>query len=741
MKTAWAVLTALALTVAVRGETIVVDIRGGGHPADIQQTLDAAASGDEILVRPGVYRISKPLDFNRGRDPATRGRTPPRNIVLRSEGGWKETTLRWTGETDEDRASVVVFQNGEGKTSVLEGFTIEGGEGTVRGEDRAGGGVLCVNGSAPEVRKCHFVGNRAGLGGGLFSGDGAKPTVIGCIFRANRAKRGGGLYCDSGSSITLKGCSIADNWVGNHPVAGSGGGVGSVPGASLILEDCLVWRNVAQGGAGAGVQCGGDAKLTRCSILGNLAPSGIGGGVLCWSDSVTLVDCTIWGNAASMAGGVAVGVEAKPTISHCTITGNCSEHEGGGIGGMPQASPTVESCIVWGNAGGSIGGMHEFEPRVSHSCVEAENVWPGEGNIDKDPLFVGWKTEEVYVDRSRKESGDGSRDNPYRDLDEALNFNLALSKTSPCIDAAPDGRSMGADHGVRDVTPAARRVVHLDPGTYDISGFSLANNVSLRGAGPEKTVIHGTVHGLRTGASLSGVTVTRGCYGGILVGYGEAPEIMRCVVKANVRSGLSCGVEAAPRVTNCVFSGNSAANIEPGPAGHGGGVRCEPLSSPEFVNCLIFGNAALRGGGVFCQGGCRPVFRNCTISGNRVALQRGTGAGHIQGDSGLRFVSCILWGNEPSGTCGELTHCIAQEDPLFVRDGKFDYGRSVTLKVHGLERKIPDFVVEEPDLHLRHGSPAIDKGKVEGAPEKDLAGNSRPVGARVDVGAYEYGPR
>ena len=42
------------------------------------------------------------------------------------------------------------------------------------------------------------------------------------------------------------------------------------------------------------------------------------------------------------------------------------------------------------------------------------------------------------------------------------------------------------------------------------------------------------------------------------------------------------------------------------------------------------------------------------------------------------------------------------------------------------------------DFRLRKGSPAIDAGSSELAPETDIVGTTRPQGDAVDLGAYEY---
>jgi parallel beta-helix repeat protein len=45
---------------------------------------------------------------------------------------------------------------------------------------------------------------------------------------------------------------------------------------------------------------------------------------------------------------------------------------------------------------------------------------------------------------------------------------------------------------------------------------------------------------------------------------------------------------------------------------------------------------------------------------------------------------------------------------------------------------------ENGDYHLQVGSPCIDAGTSQGAPDTDMDGDSRPKGAGYDMGAYEY---
>jgi parallel beta-helix repeat protein len=205
----------------------------------------------------------------------------------------------------------------------------------------------------------------------------------------------------------------------------------------------------------------------------------------------------------------------------------------------------------------------------------------------------------------------------------------------------------------------------------------------------------------------------------------SSPVLTSCRISGNGAGdggGVYCRGDSCPILTSCTISGNYAL------VGCGG-VDCGGNSSGRLTNCTISGNSS----GVYCWNSSSPVLINCTISGNR---DRGLYCPDLGASATL--TNCILWSNGPASDCGDLSHCLTTEDPLFVQGGVFDFTRFVTVEILGSEHSLPDFIVEPSDYHLLEGSPAIDAGTCEGAPERDIVGTRRPQGAGCDIGAYEY---
>ena len=82
----------------------------------IQEAIDNSADGDSVIVRSGIYMEN--INFL------------GKAITVKSEGGPDVTIIDGSNAVYPDSGNVVLFINGEGFDSVLEGFTITGGAGS-----------------------------------------------------------------------------------------------------------------------------------------------------------------------------------------------------------------------------------------------------------------------------------------------------------------------------------------------------------------------------------------------------------------------------------------------------------------------------------------------------------------------------------------------------------------------------------------------------------------------------------
>ncbi|MHC4786186.1 MAG: right-handed parallel beta-helix repeat-containing protein, partial [Planctomycetota bacterium] len=161
---------------------------GSGTEGDpycsIQTAVDSAVDTDEIVVAPGSY--SEAINFL--------GKV----IWLHSSDGPEVTTIDGTGNYH-----VIQCVTGEGSDTILEGFTITGGNANGSSLNGEGGGMRALS-SSPTVTDCTFSGNEAGqFGGGLYADSPyGSPTVTNCTFSGNSALEGGGMYTKTGSNQT-----------------------------------------------------------------------------------------------------------------------------------------------------------------------------------------------------------------------------------------------------------------------------------------------------------------------------------------------------------------------------------------------------------------------------------------------------------------------------------------------------------------------------------------------------------
>jgi hypothetical protein len=306
----------------------------------IQDAIDVAEAGDEIVVTNGVYETGGQTLV----ESLTSRVVVTKPLTVRSVNGPEVTVIRGyqvPGATNGDGAVRCVYLFADGAT--IAGFTLTNGAG------REGGGLLCDSASCI-ASNCILVGNAAENGGG-----GAwRGTLNDCTLAGNSTLGfgfGGGAIASE-----LSNCTISSNSAG-----GQGGGV-----YGGTLNRCTVSGNLASAGGGAA-----SSTLKHCTLSFNLA-AGFGGGT--WASD--LADCTIISNSASFGGGAGPRFQTEigytpVTLNNCSLIGNSALSGGGAWGNI------LNNCtLLWNSAsvcgGGAFGGMYNCcgeDPPMLRNCA------------------------------------------------------------------------------------------------------------------------------------------------------------------------------------------------------------------------------------------------------------------------------------------------------------------------------------------------------------------------------------
>ena len=161
-----------------------------------------------------------------------------------------------------------------------------------------------------------------------------------------------------------------------------------IEGTILGLQTDAVLANLTvTGGTSGGIVVARDQspEITACTITANAGFNGAG--VRCHSgSSPTLTNCLIWGNEGTRGGGLFC-TRASPNLLNCTIAANSASF-GSGLYFQGSSSPTVRNCIVWSRDGEAIWASSSSTAVVTYSCIAGAATWPGEGNLNEDPMFV-----------------------------------------------------------------------------------------------------------------------------------------------------------------------------------------------------------------------------------------------------------------------------------------------------------------------------------------------------------------
>ncbi len=282
----------------------------------LQSAIDAAASGDLVLVSNGVYNVGGVVTFGA----LTNRVALTKPIALRSVHGPSTTWIRGAANptTTNGNAAVrcVYMTNG----ASLVGFRLYDGHTRTNGvnEDRCGGALWCASRDC-FITNCIIEHCTADLrGGAVYQG-----TLYNCIMRTNACAESGGACYDS----LLYGCELHANsarygggarlgnanacqWLNNHA---------TINGGASYETTCIggtLCSNTALQSGGAMYQ----AHARGCLLTGNSA--GMLGGA-CFETTVS--NCILRYNKATTQGGAGYG----GAFFHSALYGNQANHGGG----------------------------------------------------------------------------------------------------------------------------------------------------------------------------------------------------------------------------------------------------------------------------------------------------------------------------------------------------------------------------------------------------------------------------
>jgi Right handed beta helix region len=405
----------------------------------IAQAMIVAISGDEILLRDGIYSGSG------NRDVLFDGRS----VVVRSEHGPATCILDLQ---EQGRAFSLGY--GVGESARIEGLTFRNGR-----DGGDGGGAIKILGSSPMIQNCVFESCLSPAKGGAIRLDNSGAQIRDCLFRGNSTwlsyadfNQGGAIYF-RGDMNTLAwppdfkrpplATILRCHFEGNESM--DGGAIQSDEALPLSISHCTFFGNVARDSGGAIANAGwtywgGGGKVDDCLFVGNRA--GVRGGA-------------IW---VSAVGEYSWMYYVQALVTGSTFVANLAGAEGGALSAEGASTTRMENCIAWENSaphGSQIAMVdkpYSFGPPVL--SVDQCDVQGGEAGVYKPGSVLTWGAGNLDVDPQFVDP-DGPDNDPLTFLDNDYRP-IAGSPVNDAGDNAlvpSDLNDVDSDGNTRESTP------------------------------------------------------------------------------------------------------------------------------------------------------------------------------------------------------------------------------------------------------------------------------------------------
>jgi len=270
------------------------------------------------------------------------------------------------------------------------------------------------------IRNCHAFN---GYGGGIYMEDGALDIFSSSLINNHCSFGGAAIYAIS-SDIDIQSNDVFNNetW---YELGGERGG-------GLAAEYCstvnIIGNKISQNYCGLG---GGGIFLISCgayvseNIISNNQAVDCGGGLLISAGTLEAKNNSIFQNEGLDGGGIFCS-SSQSTLLNNTISFNYSVGRGSGFATYQGHNTILYNNIIWNNYsqfGTQIYALQETIAATVYSDIQGG--WPGEGNIDADPLFVYPDTGNFHLSWANW---------PFND-----------SGKSPCIDAGDPASPLDSD--------------------------------------------------------------------------------------------------------------------------------------------------------------------------------------------------------------------------------------------------------------------------------------------------------